>query len=105
MRLPAVIALFYMFPMVGSTQRQGAMPTHPEEISLLADHEVKEGGTLKLRDHVEIVTASATIYADEADYNPLTGEVDARGHVHITLKKAKPKVTIKNPYPEDLPAR
>ena len=35
----------------------------------MSEGEIKDGGILKLRGHVEVFTGSITVYADEADYN------------------------------------
>ncbi len=103
MRLLAITALLSISASMGFGQKKPATPAKPEHITLMAEHEIKDGGTVKLRGHVQVITTSATIYADEADYNPLTGEVDARGHVRIDLKKGNPSITILNSTPEDVP--
>lgn len=73
------------------------------EVRILAEHEVKQGGTVKLRGHVEVSSGSMTVHADEAEYNAFTGKVDARGHVYMDLGKTTPKITIQNSSPEDSP--
>jgi lipopolysaccharide export system protein LptA len=82
---------------------EGDVHTSAGEVRILAEHEVKEGGTLKLRGHVEVRSGSMTVHADEAEYNALNGRVEARGHVHIELGKTTPKITIQNSTPEDSP--
>ncbi len=83
-------------------QRPGAAA---DEITLMAQTEMKDGGTIKLRGHVQIISAGVTVFADEADYDPLTGDLQARGHVHIVFKRTTPIVKIQHPNPEDMPAR
>ena len=53
-----------------------------------------EGEITHLRGHVEIVTGSVVIRADEADFNFSTGEVQPRGNVSIRLT-ANPQTTPK----------
>jgi lipopolysaccharide assembly outer membrane protein LptD (OstA) len=103
MRLLAVAAFLLSSVVTGSSQKKPATPAQPEEIRLLAESEIKADGTVKLRGHVEVISGSTTLYADEADYDPLTGSLNARGHVHIEFKKGTPSITIKNPSPEDVP--
>lgn len=102
-----LLLVFTAFLSISATivfgQKEHAISPKAEQITVLAEHEVRDGGTLKLRGHVQVVSPSTTVYADEADYNPLTGDVDARGHVHITFK-SKPSITIQNSTPEDMPA-
>jgi len=87
----------------GLGQKAPETSGQPESVRLLADQETKDGGTLKLRGHVQVISAATIVYADDADYNPLTGELEARGHVHVSFKNARPKITIENATPEDLP--
>ena len=103
MKLLAVAALLLTSGATGSSQKKPATPTGPEEIRLLAETEVKVGGSVKLRGHVQVISASTIVYADEADYDPISRAIDARGHVHIELKEGAPRVTIQNPTPEDVP--
>jgi lipopolysaccharide assembly outer membrane protein LptD (OstA) len=102
MRLVAAAAFLSVLIPTGFSQKKVATPAKAEQVTLLAEREIKEAGTLKLRGHVQVVTPSTTIYADEVDYNPLAAEVDARGHVRIDLKKATPTITVQNSTPEDL---
>lgn len=104
MRL-AVTGLLIVWAGTGFGHRDRTVSAQPEQIKLVADYEVKQGGTLKLRGHVQVISAAVTVYADEADYNPLTGNIDARGNVRIDLKKVTPKITIQNSTPEDLPVQ
>jgi lipopolysaccharide assembly outer membrane protein LptD (OstA) len=105
MKLLAIAGFVSLFPLIGFGQRHEALNAPPYNVTLLANSEIKGGGTLKLRGHVQVSSDSITIYADEADYNPLTGDVEARGHVHISLKKATPSIKIQNATPEDVPVR
>ena len=97
---PALV-LISMGAGVGQKAPETSGQTEP--VRLLADQETKDGGTLKLRGHVQVISATTIVYADEADYNPLAGELEARGHVHVAFKNARPKITIENATPEDLP--
>ena len=87
----------------GVGQKERATAATPEKVALSAMSEINEGGTVKLRGHVQVITSSTTVYADEADYDPLTGQLDARGHVHIDLKNKQPSISIQNSTPEDMP--
>jgi len=88
---------------MGFGQKTKTLNVSPDKITLLAQNEIKDGGILRLRGHVEVITGSITVYADEADYNPLTGDLDARGHVHLNFKKVTPSVRIQSGSPEDVP--
>jgi lipopolysaccharide assembly outer membrane protein LptD (OstA) len=103
MKVLTIVGLALLFTGRGFCQGKQALNASPDKVTLLANNEIKTGGTLKLRGHVEISTGAITVYADEADYNPLTGDLDARGHVHINFKKATPSIKIQNGNPEDLP--
>lgn len=103
MSLIAISVLLLLSMNVGFGQKERTAATNPEQVTLLAEREIKDGGTLKLRGHVQVITSSTIFYADEADYNPLTGKLDARGHVHIEFKKVSPSVIIQNSAPEDVP--
>jgi hypothetical protein len=105
MRLLAITSFLLIAASIGFGQMERATVAAPDPIKLLAKSEVKEGGTLKVRGHVQVITSSTTVYADEADYNPLTGQLNARGHVHIDFRNAKPSITIQNSTPEDIQAR
>src|SRR4051812_19074476 len=103
MKVFAIAAFTSLFTVVGLAQRSETPNTSPDKVTLLADSEIKTGGTVKLRGRVQVVTGSITLYADEADYNPLIGDLDARGHVHVTFKKVMPSIKIQNGNPEDMP--
>lgn len=73
-----------------------------DEVTLSALREVRAGGVIQLRGHVEVRTESVVIRADEADYDPMTGSLEARGHVQITLETAHPRLKVRDSNPEDL---
>jgi lipopolysaccharide assembly outer membrane protein LptD (OstA) len=102
-KLLAVAGFISISTVIGFGQKPQTPNASPDKITLLAENEIKDGGIVKLRGHVEVITGSITVYADEADYNPLTGDLDARGHVHINCKKVTPSIKIQNESPEDLP--
>jgi lipopolysaccharide assembly outer membrane protein LptD (OstA) len=103
MRLLALTAFLSISATVVFGQEEQTLSSKAAQITLLAEHEVRDGATLKLRGRVQVISASTTVYADEADYNPLTGDLNVRGHVHVSLK-SKPSITIQDSTPEDMPA-
>lgn len=75
-----------------------------DQVTLVAEQETRDSGIIKLRGHVQVITSSIIVYADEAEYSPLTGGLDARGHLRIDLKKP-PNVQVRDATPEDTPLR
>jgi lipopolysaccharide assembly outer membrane protein LptD (OstA) len=104
MKLLVIAGLLSISTVVGFGQNKQTVNTSLDKITLLVESEIKDGGIIKLRGHVEVITGSRTVHADEADYNPLTGDLDPRGHVHINFKKVTPIMKVQNASPEDLPA-
>ncbi len=104
MKLLATAGFISICTVMGFGQNNQSRNSSPDKITLLAENETKDGGILKLRGHVEVITGSMTVYADEADYNALTGDLDAHGHVHINFGKVTPAMKVQNASPEDLPA-
>jgi lipopolysaccharide assembly outer membrane protein LptD (OstA) len=71
----------------------------------MAQTEVRDGGTIKLRGQVQIISAGVAVFADEADYDMLSGDLQARGHVHVVFQKSMPAAKIQDSNPEDTPVR
>jgi len=103
MRLFAITVFVGISTCLGLGQDKPQITGEPDQIRLLAEHEVRTGGALKLRGHVRVITSATILYADEADYDVLTGELEARGHVHIEFKKVRPSISIQNSTPDDIP--
>jgi lipopolysaccharide assembly outer membrane protein LptD (OstA) len=103
-KLLAIAGFISVYGLMGFGQNNQSLNAPPDKITLLAENEIKDGGILKLRGHVEVITGSMTVHADEADYNALTGDLDAHGHVHINFRKVTPTIKVQNASPEDLPA-
>jgi lipopolysaccharide assembly outer membrane protein LptD (OstA) len=97
------LAMVALVPCLGLAQKGSNLLPSPDQITLTADQELKDGLEMKLRGNVQITTGSVAIYADEADYNPLTGALDARGHVRVSFKNATPRIMIRDSNPEDMP--
>lgn len=104
MKLIAFVSLLALGFLLFARQDRPA-PLPPDQAILTAQHEIKDGALIRLRGHVHVATGSVTIEADEADYNPITGSLDPRGHVHVSLKNVSPHLKIQENNPEDLPAR
>lgn len=64
----------------------------PEEpkIQLTAENIERDGEMLRLRGRVVITGDSMQVRADEADYNPATGEADVRGSVRLKILQSQP---------------
>jgi LPS-assembly protein len=62
-----------------------ARPGAPDADHILIESVTQEveGPMRHLRGMVRVETSDTTLRADEVDYNADTGEVDARGHVHV----------------------
>jgi lipopolysaccharide assembly outer membrane protein LptD (OstA) len=101
---PLALALLAISPFVGLAQKDSIPFASPNQIALSADQEIKDGLGMKLRGNVQIKTNSLIVYADEADYNPITGELEPRGHVRVSFKNATPHIRIQDSSPEDAPA-
>lgn len=52
-------------------------------VTIIADHQEKDGDVYKLEGNVRITYATYTVTADEVTYNSDSSEVDAEGHVVI----------------------
>jgi lipopolysaccharide assembly outer membrane protein LptD (OstA) len=104
MKLLAIAGFLSISTVADFGQNKQSVNALPDKITLLAESEIKDGGILKFRGHVEVITGSMTVYADEADYDPSTGDFDAHGHVHINFKKVTPAMKVQNASPEDLSA-
>jgi lipopolysaccharide assembly outer membrane protein LptD (OstA) len=104
MRLLAIAGFIWISIVMGFGQKNQTLNASADKITLSAENETKDSGIFKLRGHVEVITGSMTVYADEADYNPLTGDLDAHGHIHVHFTKVTPSMKIQNASPEDLPA-
>ena len=104
MKLLAIAALGSVFAVVGVGQRGQSLSASSSTIILRAENETKQGGSIKLRGHVEVIAGQITVSADEADYDPLSGSLETRGRVYVTFKGVTPAVKIENASPEDLPA-
>ncbi len=59
----------------------------PGEVRVSALAQTAVGETRSLAGQVRIETATVIITAEQAFYNPKTGDVQASGNVHINLKK------------------
>jgi len=53
----------------------------PGDVSLQANKQIVAGVVLQLKGQVEIVFDKLVIVADEADFNVVTGDLEARGNV------------------------
>lgn len=104
MKLLAAAEFVLIATIAGFSQNTQTLNAPPGKITLLAEHEIKQGGVFKLRGHVEVITDSVTVYADEGDYNPLTSDLNVRGNVHVNFKKPT-NLKITESTPEDLPVR
>ncbi len=102
MKLVAFVSLLALGFVVFARQDR---PAPPDQVMLMAQQEIKDGALIRLRGHVHVLTSTVSIEADEADYNPISGSLDPRGHVHINLKNVTPHLKIQENNPEDLPAR
>jgi lipopolysaccharide assembly outer membrane protein LptD (OstA) len=97
-----VLGFLALFPLVGTAQKEPT-PLLPGQVRLSATQEIKDGGSFRLRGHVEIETGSVIIYTDEAEYDPMTGALNPYGHVHIKLKNATLQLKIQDSNPQDTP--
>lgn len=74
-------------------------------VRLQADQITKAGDfAITLKGNARVSLKDATIYADEMEYNPLTGELTPSGHVRIQVQqgsnaKAQPGVLMDPPMP------
>lgn len=98
---PLLVALLAS-AFLNAPQQKPGLQAAADEVRLSAVHEIKGGDVIQLRGDVEIATTTVTIHADEADYNPLTGSVDARGHVQISLHNSRARLNVTDGNPEDL---
>ena len=55
----------------------------PIQETFTAAHIESDGDVVRLNGNVEIATSTVVLQADEADYHWDTGEIDARGNVHV----------------------
>ena len=85
-------------------QNNQVLNASPDKVTLSANWETRNGGLIELRGHVQITASPMIVSADEADYDPLTGDLEPRGHVRVTFGKLTPTLKIENSTPEDLPA-
>lgn len=99
----AASACLLAFAFLGFAKQRQTVHVPPNQVMLWAEREVKDGPLIRLRGHVQVRTGSITIEADEADYNPVTGSLDPRGHLHISLKNVTPHLKIQDNNPEDVP--
>jgi lipopolysaccharide export system protein LptA len=100
---PLALTLLAVFPFLGSAQKDSIPLASSNQIALSADQETMDGLSMKLRGNVQITTNSLVVYADEADYNPITAGLEPRGHVRIFFKGATPHIKIQDSSPEDAP--
>jgi lipopolysaccharide assembly outer membrane protein LptD (OstA) len=56
------------------------------DVSVSADQAKQNGDVRRLVGHVTIETGAIILRADEADYDDASGEIVARGDVHVKLK-------------------
>jgi hypothetical protein len=104
MKLVAFVSLLGLGLLVFAKQDR-QVPVPSGQVMLWAQQEIRAGPLIRLRGNVHIATNSVSIEADEADYNPITGSLDPRGHVHVSLKNVSPHLKIQENSPEDLPAK
>ena len=58
----------------------------PGRIEVQAEKPLRQGAMLQLSGKVAITTSAMTLRADEADFQTETGDIEARGNVHLHLK-------------------
>lgn len=105
MKLLATAGLLSISAVMGLGQNnEAATASSSGKITLPADRETNHGGIIELRGHVQVVSDSMTVSADEADYDPLMRDLQTSGHVHIAFKKLTPTVKLQDASPQDLPA-
>jgi hypothetical protein len=57
-------------------------------IAITAQHQERDGVVVRCRGQVEIATGNTLLYADEAEFNSSTREIELHGNVHVKLLPA-----------------
>jgi lipopolysaccharide assembly outer membrane protein LptD (OstA) len=100
---PLALMLLVICSMLAMPQEQSKSAPSANQIVLSAEQEITQGVNVKLRGHVQIETGSVIVSADEADYDPMTGQINPRGHVRVRLRNVMPQLKIEDSNPQDTP--
>jgi lipopolysaccharide assembly outer membrane protein LptD (OstA) len=80
-------------PPPGSTQMFGGV-----DVRYTADRVDRQGPTVRLDGRVRISTAGFTLTADQAEYRPESGQIDAHGDVHVQIAAPRrPQMGVQPP--------
>jgi lipopolysaccharide assembly outer membrane protein LptD (OstA) len=82
----------------GQSEVIGGVRLQADQIAKAADY------TMTLKGNARVILKDVTIYADEVEFNPLTGDLTPTGHVKIQVQpgwnsKARPGEMMDPPMP------
>jgi len=81
-----------------------AEPT--DDVSLQADQVTRTADLIVvMKGNVHVTMKGVTVYADEAEYNYLTGELTPAGHVRIKMQDTSVAKDRPTDHPTDMPLR
>jgi lipopolysaccharide assembly outer membrane protein LptD (OstA) len=77
-----------------------------DDVRLEAEHISRTGDLfIALKGNVHATIKGITVYADEAEYNCVTGELMPEGHVRIKVRESKGVTDRPADHPTDTPLR
>ena len=78
------------FSLVGFFGQQTGQSEQFGDVRIQATQITRAGDfTMTMKGSVQVSLKGATVYADEAEYNPLTGELIPSGHVKIQVNASR----------------